>query len=175
MTGEPGSDAPRPRAPAPPESTPESTDVAALAGSVVAVVLTVFSEVGPYDWVGVYISAALLLFVAAYVLPKLEGTLKTAAIATIVGILSIPISGFVLEQFVGPWTDCHQWVLNDVIEASKAGAPPSNAVCGNVVAADVTALASRSEPDSAVKAEASAIASLAVAVLFFLWRWRVWR
>jgi hypothetical protein len=86
------------------------TDAAALGGGVVAIAMTMFAEEGPYDPVGLVVAVTLALLIFGYVggHPR-KSVPQSLAFGAVVGIVSIPVWGFLAETWKAwPWTGTHE-------------------------------------------------------------------
>src|SRR5215469_13020632 len=75
----------------------ERTDTAALSAGMLGVFAILFVREGPFDVLDPAISITLLLLVWAYIWNDSRGRRRSAAIASVVGLTSLPLIGFLLE------------------------------------------------------------------------------
>ncbi|MBJ7441793.1 MAG: hypothetical protein JHD35_22625 [Sphingopyxis sp.] len=79
------------------------TDAAALGAGVVAVVVSILTADGPFEFSGVVISATLVFIVVGYMGSHTRTTLQSLAFATVLGTFCWPVAGFMFEKVAGPW------------------------------------------------------------------------
>lgn len=157
-------------------SAAPNTDIAALGGSVVAVAMTLFGDEGPYDLFGVAISATLFLLILGYVLPHDRKGWKRWGVAAVIGLVFAPMTGYLMEQRAGPWTQCDAWNDQRVarLVPRPAAAFPADDACGDIVSIGRAVQRAREapspdEPRSTVGEGATLLGWLAIALLFLAW------
>jgi ABC-type Fe3+ transport system permease subunit len=94
------------------------TDAAALGGGVVAVAMAMFADPGRYDLLGVTVAVALLFLIYGFLHDRERDFRRSLAVAAVVGILFLPILGWLADWFkLWPWSDFHDY-NNWLIERS---------------------------------------------------------
>lgn len=81
-----------------------STDVAALAGGIVATSIAMAIDDGPYGILGFLTSISLVLILAAYVFPHQRNKIQSIATGAATALAALPGFGFLLET-IGQWLD----------------------------------------------------------------------
>jgi len=81
-----------------------STDVAALAGGIVATSIAMAIDDGPYGILGFLTSVSLVLILAAYVFPHQRDKTQSIATGAATALAALPGCGFLLET-IGQWLD----------------------------------------------------------------------
>jgi len=82
------------------------TDIAALAAGAMAVAVSMFLISGPFDALGAMVAVTLTLVIIGYVWQHRRSTVQSLAVAALLGIVAIPITGFALELLFAhdPWS-----------------------------------------------------------------------
>jgi hypothetical protein len=73
------------------------TDIAALAAGAMAVAISMFLISGPFDALSAMVAVTLTLVIIGYVWKNRRSTVQSLAVAALLGIVAIPITGFALE------------------------------------------------------------------------------
>jgi len=82
------------------------TDIAALAAGAMAVAISMFLISGPFDALSAMVAVSLTLVIIGYVWKHRRSTVQSLAVAALLGIVAIPITGFALELVFAhdPWS-----------------------------------------------------------------------
>jgi hypothetical protein len=82
------------------------TDIAALSAGTVAVAVSMFLISGPFDALGAMVAVTLTLVISGYVWSHRRSAVQSLAVAALLGIIAIPITGFALEMLFAhdPWS-----------------------------------------------------------------------
>jgi hypothetical protein len=82
-----------------------ATDVAALAASTMAVSVSMLVADGPFTAVGAIIALSVLLVLISYVGTHPRQHFQSTAMGAVIGVLCMPVGGFILEILHGQTTD----------------------------------------------------------------------
>ncbi len=110
------------------------TDVAALSAGVTAIAVSMFLTPGPYDPTGALVSLTLLAVIYAYIGRHDRTHSQSAAVASLVGIICMPLTGFAVELYLAPYPLA---LINhtDPLNCKTMGCRPESAVAnGDILA-----------------------------------------